>query len=103
MYLVPKRDLIVGLQVMLQAGELQIAEGMPGTAELLAEMASMRVRITDSGREQFGAWREGAHDDLVLAVALACWGVRRDFPGRDPGHWAGPEPGLYEALCSCWG
>ena len=26
---------------------------------------------TGAGNTQFGAWREGAHDDLVLAVALA--------------------------------
>jgi hypothetical protein len=23
--------------------------------------------------DSYGAWREGAHDDLVLAVAVAAW------------------------------
>jgi hypothetical protein len=41
----------------------------------------MRVKITASGNEQYGAWREGEHDDLVLAVALACWGARRAWGG----------------------
>jgi hypothetical protein len=56
-------------------------------------MAEMRVKITPSGNEQYGAWREGEHDDLVLAVALACWGVRKAWPGGadgEEGYWRGP-------------
>src|SRR5664279_3703898 len=79
-YRVPKRDLIVGLQVLMQQGGLQIAEGMKEGATLVKEMADMRVKISGSAHEQFGAWRSGEHDDLVLAVALACWGVRRAAP-----------------------
>jgi hypothetical protein len=45
----------------------------------------MRVRTTPSGREQFGAWREGEHDDLVLAVAPASWGGKQFYPG----DWGG--------------
>lgn len=26
-----------------------------------------------AANEMFGAWREGQHDDLVLAVAIAVW------------------------------
>ena len=40
-------------------------------------MEQMHVRMTRGGREQFGAWRAGEHDDLVFAVALACWGARK--------------------------
>ena len=79
-YRVPKRDLIVGLQVLMQQGGLQIAEGMKEGATLVKEMAEMRVKISGSGNEQFGAWRSGEHDDLVLAVALACWGVKKVTP-----------------------
>jgi len=76
-YHVPKRDLIIGLQVLLQRGALQIAAGLAHGEALVREMAEMRVRVTGEGREQYGVWREGEHDDLVLAVALACWGLRR--------------------------
>jgi hypothetical protein len=79
-YRVPKRDVIVGLQVLLQSGELKIAGGLRYGAALVAEMAEMRVRVGQSGREQYGAWREGSHDDLVFAVALACWGARKIYP-----------------------
>ncbi|HTQ87107.1 MAG TPA: hypothetical protein VMI93_12905 [Candidatus Solibacter sp.] len=73
---VPKRELIVGLQVALESGGLKIAAGLKWGAELEKEMAEMRVRVTGSGREQYGAWREGTHDDLVFAVALAVWGAQ---------------------------
>jgi hypothetical protein len=82
---VPKRDLIVGLQVVLQEGELQIAAGLKEGAAFVREMADMRVQMTNGGRERYGA-RSGEHDDLVLAVALACWGVRRTW-GRETCGW----------------
>jgi hypothetical protein len=43
-------------------------------------MADMRVKMTAAGNEQYEAWRESAHDDLVLAVALACWGLGKVYP-----------------------
>ena len=51
-YRVPKRDVIVGLQVLLQSGELKIAGGLRHGAALTAEMADMRVKVGPSGREQ---------------------------------------------------
>ena len=59
---------------------LQIAAGLKYGKELAAELAAMQVRVSSAGREQFGAWREGTHDDLVLAVALACWGIKKVYP-----------------------
>ena len=49
---------------------------MKEAATLVKKMAEMRVKISGVGNEQYGAWRSGEHDDLVLAVALACWGER---------------------------
>jgi hypothetical protein len=89
-YRVPKRDLIVGLQLLLQRRGLQIAAGLKFGPVLAREMAEMRVKITPSGNEQYGAWREGEHDDLVLAVALACWGARKAYPNPpygEEGYW----------------
>jgi hypothetical protein len=39
---------------------------------------AMRVRTGGEGREKIGAWREGEHDDLALAVGLACWRAKGD-------------------------
>ena len=62
---------------------------LPHGAALTAEMAEMRVKVSSAGREQYGAWREGTHDDLVFAVALACWGARKIYPNgvSGSGRW----------------
>ena len=76
-YKVPKRDLIIGLQLALQQRRLQIAAGMRYGMTLVEELAGMEVRVTAAGNEQFAAWREGTHDDLVFAVALAYWSANK--------------------------
>lgn len=73
MWNVPKRDLIGVLQVLLEKGRLVFAEELPRMRALVEELMAMEVRVTQRGNEQFGAWREGSHDDLAVAVALACW------------------------------
>jgi hypothetical protein len=85
-YSVPKRDLIVGLQVQLQAGTVRMAETLPNVRALVEEMMGMEVRVSPSGREQFAAWRRGRHDDLVFAVALACWGAAQNRYQPET-HW----------------
>jgi hypothetical protein len=72
-YHVPKKELVTCLQVVLQARRLQIARRLPETATLVRELQSFQVRITAAAHETFGIWREGQHDDLVLATALAAW------------------------------
>lgn len=83
---VPKRDLASGIQVLLQSSRLRIAQGLSLAPVLQSELLNFRVRISLSGHDSYGAgsdWRDSAHDDLVLAVALACWqgehGTRGDF------------------------
>jgi hypothetical protein len=104
-YGVPKRDLVTGMQVLLQSGGLQIASGIPHGATLATEMADMRAKVTAAGNTQFGAWREGAHDDLVLAVALACWGARRKYPHGPYGeaeYWKRTAQGDWERGMKQW-
>ena len=73
-YRVPKRDLVSTLQVLLQNDWLKIAEGLSLAKILTREMQNFRTKISlATGHDSYEAWREGDHDDLVLAVALACW------------------------------
>ena len=70
---VPKRDLVGVVQVLLQNQRLRIAAALPEAETLLRELEGFRVRVSAAGHDTYGAWRDGTHDDLVLAVALACW------------------------------
>jgi hypothetical protein len=79
---VPKRDLVGILQVLLQTKRLKIAAGLPDVATLVEELSNFQVRISDVGHDSYGVWREGVHDDLVLAVAMACWVAEKNFLPR---------------------
>ena len=70
---VPKRDLITGLLILLQRGELEICGHLTEAETLMKELGNMRIKVSLDGHDTYGAWREGEHDDLVLAAALACW------------------------------
>ena len=92
---VPKRDLMVGLQVLFEYGDLKISTALRQVEALKKEMADMQVKVTPAGHEKFGAWREGEHDDLVFAVALACWGAKKRYPKKPTGpdaYWIGRLP-----------
>jgi hypothetical protein len=57
----------------LQNRKLKIAESLDLPETLSRELQNFTVKITDAANDVYGAWREGTHDDLVLAVALAVW------------------------------
>ena len=74
---VPKRDLIAGIQVLLERGELRIAKALLEAGSLVRELLDMRITMAGNGRVRLGADGFGEHDDLVIAVALSCWRARR--------------------------
>lgn len=71
---VPKVELVSNVQALLHAGHLKIARELPEAPTLLRELQDFRVNFTAAGNATFGA-REGMHDDLVLALAIAVFGV----------------------------
>lgn len=81
---VPKKELVATVQVLLQTRRLRIARGLPDAPTLVRELENFRVKITEAANETFGAWREGQHDDLVLAVALAAWAGEHCLPHEGP-------------------
>jgi hypothetical protein len=72
-YRVPKRNLIARPQVLLQEGNrrLKIAPSLPEAGVLVEELLNFRHKISDAGNDTYGPWREGQHDDLLLALCLA--------------------------------
>jgi hypothetical protein len=76
---VPKRKLIAGLQRALERGELRIARRMAEADALVQELVDVRSRDgRGAGNLRIGADGYGEHDDLVLALALACWKARHN-------------------------
>jgi hypothetical protein len=75
---VPKRDLVSALEVSLQTGALKVAEGLELWGALRQEMQNFRRKIDlRTAHDSYEHWRESDHDDLVLALCLACWGAAR--------------------------
>src|SRR5262245_8038356 len=78
---VPKREPVSTLQVLLQSRRLKATRALPEATLLAREPEGFKVKVTASASEAFEAWREGDHDDPVLAVALAAWAGQRPLAG----------------------
>lgn len=72
----PKRDLASVVQVALQSSRLRIGAELTLAETLTQELTNFKVKIALNGHDSYAAgadWRDGNHDDLVLALALAIW------------------------------
>lgn len=81
---VPKPHLVRTLASLLEDGKLAIAARLPLAAALRHELETFELRLRPTRHVAFGAFAAGAHDDLVLALALAAWYARH--------HWPDPSP-----------
>jgi hypothetical protein len=86
---VPKRDLIAVVQVLLERDELKLARGLRELAALMRELMDVRSSAGLGGRVRVGADGCGEHDDLVIALALACWRAKRGQIGFGAGRLPG--------------
>jgi len=68
---VPKADLVATLQVLVASRRLKVSSADPLATEFHSEMQDFGYEISEVGHKAFGA--AGAHDDLVLSVAMAAW------------------------------
>ena len=87
---VPKGELVSVAVVLLQSGRLKIAPTLKLGSLLAEELRNFRVKITANAHASYNA-RDGEHDDLILAVALACWRAtsRVSGPAYSHGYQAG--------------
>ncbi len=72
-YTVPKRDLVTTMALLLEQHRLLIPPSLPLADLLTRELQAFKRKVTPAGSDSYAAGREGQHDDLVLAVALAAW------------------------------
>lgn len=80
---VPKVELVSQLQALMHNGTLHMPDTLPLAKTFRRELLDFRVSYTAVGNATFGA-REGAHDDLILAVALAVYGLTQGEAKVEP-------------------
>lgn len=86
---VAKSFLVSNLDAMLHTGTMKIAAELTEAGAMKDELKDFRRKLSDAGRATYAA-RTGAHDDLVLAVAIAAWWISRPPPPT-------PTFGVYSA------
>lgn len=94
-WMVPKKELVSTLQILLQSRRLKVASSLPDAALLTQELSQFKAKVTLNA-DEMESWREREHDDLVLAVAMACWWAERIqiVPSGRP-LALGPRPGRW--------
>jgi hypothetical protein len=94
----PRKELVGVLQVLLQTRRLHIPRTLSEASLLVRELENFKAKVTLAGGDTMEAWREGEHDDLVLAVALAAWvGEQALPPLEEP-----PEDTVITRLVPVW-
>ena len=71
-YWTAKTELVGAVQAVLSSGRLEVPRSLSLAGTLRKELEGFRVHVTKQAHEVYGA-REGAHDDLLLAVAMGLW------------------------------
>jgi len=73
----PRVELMSHLSIMLEQKEVRIAQQVSAVLELREELRNLRMRLGESGRQKVEPDSESVHDDLVVAIALACWKAKK--------------------------
>jgi hypothetical protein len=106
---VGKGLLVAKLQVILQTKRL-LLPNTPTAKQLADELLSYEIRINPRANDTYGAFRVGAHDDLVTALGLAILAAaRRGSIGvamggqaledlQSDAWWLAPIPGIDDQL-----
>src|SRR5262249_58336871 len=73
-YRVAKVELVAVVTRLLESGRLAIPASLSDAKTLGKELLALRAKVTAAGNETLAAdWRTRAHDDLVLALAIAAF------------------------------
>jgi hypothetical protein len=68
---VGKAYLVSRLQVLLQDKRLRLPSTWTEAPALIAELLDYEIRVSEDANDRYGAFKVGAHDDLVTALGLA--------------------------------
>ncbi|MBA2624797.1 MAG: hypothetical protein H0U89_04230 [Acidimicrobiia bacterium] len=82
-YSVPKAQLVGALATALEQGALKVAKDLPLGGVLAAELATFKRKQSRRGHVRFEHGRASEHDDLLMSLCLATWGVSVGFAGYE--------------------
>jgi hypothetical protein len=88
---IPKKILVSTVLLLLQGRRLVIGSELPLAEMLVKELTRFKVKVTAHANEAFEA-DQGEHDDLVFALALACW-LAENWQGSYTGPLMCSSPG----------
>ena len=74
-----KAYLVSRLQALLQTDRLALPPAHPEAPALMRELLDYEIRVDQDANDRYGAFKVGAHDDLVTALGLAVF--------KDPRPW----------------
>jgi len=74
---IAKSALVCRLQVLLQDRRLKFSKHHPLAEAMIDELLNFEIKVSQGGQDTYGAFKTGAHDDLVVALGLACWRLWR--------------------------
>lgn len=74
---VPKRDLVLALELAFEQKRIRIPDTLKSKEILIAELQNFTVKISSAGHDSYNAARESIHDDLITALALPVWFAER--------------------------
>ncbi len=90
--MVPKKELVTGLQLALQSRRLKVAPDLPDADLLASELSNFRLQKVSINEADAAEWRVNRNDDLVFALALACWHADQHVPHKPMPPSPPPEP-----------
>lgn len=73
---VPKPEIVSTMVALMHSNLVQVSNGIEPKmlARLKREMADFKTKISRrSATEQFGAWQDGQHDDIIFSLMIAIW------------------------------
>lgn len=80
-YNVPKRDLVVNLQLLYQTGRIRIAADLDLAPAFRDQLKGFTFDAHKEGPgSKYGAETEALHDDLVTSAAVALWYAEKVLP-----------------------
>jgi hypothetical protein len=83
----PKGQLLSGLMAAFDSGAILMSGQSKEIDQIVDELTSIRLHVTDEGRDHYGDRGKGHHSDLVMALSLAVALADMDGDSSGPIMW----------------